>query len=230
MDFDGLSEREKERVSEEGEPLKKRMKLRTYDLMPAQALNSMGESNIEGMTLLDVKKCAMTGHKGVFAFSEFADADPKRQGIAISRLAEVLSVAMTRMQDERAKLVIERKLYERVMAELTPLKNACSVLNGGTAGLGTYQSLRYAARGNQRMPDEVSKAAVVMYDWLKKETSPLRSVLAFLSGAGAWYAAAVHDKTARAFLQGMEKQQFINIAQARLCSYETKADDMNALR
>ena len=56
-----------------------------------------------------------------------------------------------------------------------------------------------------------------MQEWSRKDSSPLRSVLAFLSGAGVRYAAACHGQTARAFLVGVQKEECLSIATASLC-------------
>ena len=74
--------------------------------------------------------------------------------------------------------------------------------------------------------------AASLYAWLIKDVSPLRSLLAYLSGAGCWYAAACHEKTARAFVSKMSKESFQSMAVARLCSEVSDApaaDEMKGL-
>eukprot|EP00969_Alexandrium_andersonii_P317033 14006322-Alexandrium_andersonii.AAC.1 len=41
---------------------------------------------------------------------------PERQGIAISRLAEVLTVVFAQLEDEKYKTLSERSVYQRVKA------------------------------------------------------------------------------------------------------------------
>lgn len=228
-DFDGLGGMDEEEQA--GEPKPKRMKLKTWDLMPAQSLNSMGLSNIEGMTFDQIRKAASKGNKQVFAFSEFADKDPKRQGIAVSRLAAVLSIAFDRLYDKNTELLIKEKLYAAAKKEAEPLRKACTVLNGGTKGMSESVSLRYAKSYASKTEEEVQQAAKVLYDWLVLERSSLRSVLAVLSGAGIWYVAQCHEKTARAFVEDMNLTEFTRIAKARLCTDSAQyAGDFDCLK
>ena len=54
------------------------------------------------------------GNKAAFAFSEFADPEPKRKGVAISRLAAGADFALARPAREKAKMVTHPTLHEKV--------------------------------------------------------------------------------------------------------------------
>ena len=58
------------------------------------------------------------------------------------------------------------------------------------------------------------EAAEHIYDWLKKEKSMLRSIVAFFSGSGLFFVAQCHEKSSRAFLEcyGLTKEQFVAMA------------------
>ena len=66
--------------SEPTAPAAKRVRLKVYDLAPAQALNSMGVSRIESIGLLELEKMLSAGNKAAKFFSECADDDPERKG------------------------------------------------------------------------------------------------------------------------------------------------------
>jgi len=71
------------------QPLEKRRTLKSYDLMPSQILNPMGESGVVRTALKDIYESMAKGNKAAQFFSELCDQDPGRKGIAISRLCEV---------------------------------------------------------------------------------------------------------------------------------------------
>ena len=54
---------------------KKRRKLKTYDLVPAQLLNSMGVSGVETITLEKLATAMSKGNKMAIYFTEFCDGE-----------------------------------------------------------------------------------------------------------------------------------------------------------
>ena len=70
-------------------PSEKRRKLKSYDLMPGQILNPMGESGIGRIELKPLCEAMQKGNKAAAFFSELCDVEAARKGIAISRLSEV---------------------------------------------------------------------------------------------------------------------------------------------
>ena len=55
------------------EPKKKRLKLKGYDLVPAQMLNCMGASGVETVSLEKLAKAMAKGNKAAIYFTEFCD-------------------------------------------------------------------------------------------------------------------------------------------------------------
>ena len=76
----------------------RRKQLRHYDLLPAQILNPMGASGVEtisnGMLWTLMKK----GNKAAMSFSEICFPEPERRSVAISRFAEVYTLAIQRIK------------------------------------------------------------------------------------------------------------------------------------
>jgi hypothetical protein len=100
----------------------KRRKLRSYDLLPSQALNSMGASSVETMSLKEQHDTVKKGNKAVDFFSEWGDEDTNRKGIAVSRLAEVMLQLHTRMHDKATEQVIKPDILSKANKELDELK------------------------------------------------------------------------------------------------------------
>ena len=81
-----------------GFPRQKRIKLKGYDLVPAQLLNSMGAAGADAVTpnrleALPIEEAAAVmawGDQAAAYLTEFYDEPAPRQGIAISRMAELV--------------------------------------------------------------------------------------------------------------------------------------------
>ena len=200
----------------------KRRKLRHYDLMPSQVLNPMGASGIEEVDLDRLWKLMGTGNKAAMFFSELCDEDKARHRVAISRNCQVLRACIERLETEEAKLVIKEGLYRRAKAEWDDLLPHLKTLdfqefvqNEG----GSIRSIAYKKRGGggTRSQHDVEAAAKKLHVWLSTPTSPLRSVLAFLSSSGLFYVGQVHEQCCRAYLQqGVSKEDFATtISQGR---------------
>ena len=76
-------------VPTDGQPKVKGLKLKSYDLMLHQILNSIGANGIETIPLDKVATVMSKGNKAAGYLSELCDESPAWKGIAISRLAEV---------------------------------------------------------------------------------------------------------------------------------------------
>ena len=63
-------------------------------------------------------------------------------------------------------------------------------------------------------------AAEALYAWLNKDKSPLRQLIALLSGGGIFYVAQCHEKTHRAYIQEkrVSKEVFQEMNTKRLCT------------
>ena len=64
-------------------PAAKRRKLKGYDLLPSQALQSMGASAVENVSLQQLFQLCQKRNKACAFFSEFCDSSPERQGVIV---------------------------------------------------------------------------------------------------------------------------------------------------
>ena len=200
------------------EPLKKRVCLRHYDLVPAQMLNPMGASGIEAAPMKTLWETMQKGNKVTSYFSEYCSEDSDRQAIALSRFCEVMIAAIRRLLDPLSNKVIKETVYTEACKEAQDLMPYLQALNRGRSGGSAPSSIRGLAYASSPAvaadPTAVRTAAEFVYDWLKKEKSMLRSIVAFLSGSGLFFVAQCHEKSSRAFLEcyGLTKEQFVAMA------------------
>jgi hypothetical protein len=221
-------------ASEATAPAAKRVCLKAYDLAPAQALNCMGVSRIESISLAELVKMLSAGNKAVKYFTEFADDDPERKGVAISRMAQVMTIVLERLEGDVAAKVLDKAVLHEAMKEVRELKPHLMILNGGMNQGSGSKSLKYAnVQAAPKNAKDVKVAAEKVYEWLTKPTSTLRSLLSFLSGGGCWYVAACHEKTARAYIKkGISEPDFTEASIKRLLKprSEDDGDDMGAFK
>ena len=215
-------------------PAAKRTKLKAYDLAPAQALNSMGVSRIESIGLLELEHMLSAGNKVAKYFSEYADDDPERKGVAISRMSQVMCLAMERLEGDVASKVLDKSVLRDAMKEVSEMKPYFTTLNGGMNSGNGSKSLKYATiSALPKSEKDITFAAQKVFEWLNKPTSVLRSLLSFLSGGGCWYVCAVHEKSSRAYIKkGMSEQVFIDSSIKRLMKSgpADDGDDMGAFK
>ncbi len=182
----------------------KRRKLRHYDLLPAQLLNSMGASGIETVDLGRLWTSMRAGNKVAEAFSELCFPESERQGVALSRFAEVMIATIDRfINTPHYKVVIREDLYALAKAEADRLMPAFRALYAGRGGLGEGGgSLRSLAYHRPQAPaGDIADHVSAVYQWLSQETSTLRSVIAVLSGGRLFFVAQCHGKGVRAWLK-----------------------------
>ena len=140
-----------------GEPKAKRTKLKPYDLLPAQMLNSMGGSGVETIDLAKLALLQATGNKeaeyytelcgelasrkgitlsrmkGAMAaqyYTEICNELASRKGIALSRMSEVQLKAGTKLSAQVYKKHISTALYTAAMQEFDGLKPHFTMLMG----------------------------------------------------------------------------------------------------
>jgi hypothetical protein len=207
-------------------PAAKRSKLKAYDLAPAQALNSMGVSRVESIGLLELEHMLSSGNKVAKYFSEYADDDPERKGVAISRMSQVMLIAMERLEGDVASKVLDKGVLREALKEVTEMKPYFMTLNGGMNQSTGSKSLKYATIPvASKSVKDIEVAARKVFEWLNKPMSTLRSLLSFLSGGGCWYVCAVHEKSSRAYIKkGLTEGDFIESSIKRL-SKSLPADD-----
>ena len=209
------------------EPKAKRTKLKPYDLLPAQMLNSMGGSGVETIDLAKLAAVQAKGNKAAPYFTELCDEAPSRKGIAMSRLSEVQLKAGAKLSANVYEKHIEKKLYTAAMDEFNTLKPHFTILMGKdistTDGGDTVGSIVYSGVGEYKPPAEVNEAAKEIYKWLKEPKSKWRSLLVLLSAGGLFYSAAVQEKSHRAYIAHGEKDpvpevDYLSWCRARLCN------------
>ena len=188
-----------------GEPKKKRQKLKGYDLVPAQMLNCMGASGVETVTLEKLAKAMAKGNKMAIYFTEFCDDLGSRKGIAVSRLAEVQLAAGERLGQDIWKAHLKPVLYQAAMLEFETLKPSFTVLMGKDIQLQSTGertgSIAYGSKSQSKVPREVDAVAKVIYNWTLQQTSKWRSLVTLLSAGGLFYCTAVHEKVNRAYIK-----------------------------
>ena len=158
------------------------------------------------------------GNKATSYFSGYCSEDSDRQAIALSRFCEVMIAAISRLLDTLANKVIKETVYSEACKEANELMPYLKVLNRGRSSGAAPSSIRGLAYASSLSdaadPAAVRAAAEHGYDWLKKEKSMLRSIVAFFSGSGLYFVAQCHEKSSRAFLEcyGLTKEQFVDMA------------------
>ena len=125
-------------------PAAKRTKLKGSDLAPAQALNSMGVSRIESIGLLDLEHMLSSGNKVAKYFSEYADDDLERKGVAISRMSQVMCIALERLEGDVASKVLDKVVLRDAMKEVDEMKPYFVTLYGGMNQGNGSKTLTYA--------------------------------------------------------------------------------------
>ena len=181
----------------------KRRKLRHYDLLPAQLLNSMGASGVESVDLRRLWRSMAEGNKVVAAFSELCLGEPERHGVGLSRLAEVMVLTIRRLLDTpHYSHCIKEELWSAVKQECEDILPSFTAIHAGRGGMDRGSASIRSVAYHQPAPraDDLPRHAAAVFDWLTKLSSPLRSVIAMLSAGGLFYVAQCHEKGARAWL------------------------------
>ena len=221
------------------EDSEKRKLLRRYDHLAVQALNPWGVSDLDKANLPQIWQLLKNGNKTTKYFAEWADEDDYRKGIAVSRLAQVLSKTIEVLKDPKFKQLLDQKVLEIAMKEALVLLPHVDLLNGGKCSEKeqrvTMSSLGQTNDGPIRVQSDVERSAKVLYEWLNQDQSTLRGMISFLSQGGVFYAAAVAEKGARSYVKCSTDKEadFVKAAVARLCKKapisEAAPDDTSIL-
>ena len=222
----------------QAEPMKKRTCLRQYDLLPAQVLNTMGQSGIESVRLEKLWDVMASGNRACVAFSNLSMKEKERQNVGLSQACEAMLVAIARFRDSpESEMVVKPDLLSKANTEADLLLPHLKVLNMGKHSSGSSNSIKsvaYLPSSAAIDVEKVKESAAFLYDWLQK-ASVLRSLLAYLSGAGSYYVAQCHEKSLRAYVAHgpiTSKDDMIAIATSRggAASSEMGHDEMVGLR
>ena len=191
-----------------GEVAAKRRKLKDTDSVANVLFRPWEASPLEGLSPKELFEAAAEGNKYVAYHTELADAaDEYRVGVGISRNVGVLVKFIERLEgDQTLKRLLDAKVLDRVLAEAGALKEHVKVLDFGKGsqrqdgGSKTLYSLRKQPEVDAApAPDEAAVKAAVgkLLEWLRKEVSPLRSLMQVLAAGGLPFAALAAEKTLR---------------------------------
>ena len=94
----------------------RRKQLRHYDLLPAQILNPMGASGVENVSHDMLWSLMTKGNKAAMSLSEICFEEPERRGVAISRFAEVYTLAINRLkQNSHTQTLLKPEVYSNIV-------------------------------------------------------------------------------------------------------------------
>ena len=184
----------------------RRKQLRHYDLLPAQILNPMGASGVETISNEMIWSLMSKGNKAAMSFSEICFPEPERHSVAISRFAEVYTLAIQRLKtNQYTRTPLKESVYEKIMPEADNVLAFLSKLNQAELAQRQVKTIRNAiyakpGTGTTTTLPELDEAAKALFDWLSEE-SILRSVIAYFAGAGCYFSAYSHERAIRCFIK-----------------------------
>ena len=184
----------------------RRDKLFVYDAAAAQALNPYGCSQFTDSLPEEVWNMVSKGNNRAKFHSELASDDAWRIGVGISRTAETLLEGIHLLRTGNVSKLLKPEPLELALDEAAALEPYLEVLNFGKgsekdASPGNLASLKRRKLEDAAAPplkEEVTEAADALHAWLQQKTSPLRAIFVVLAGSGAFWAAHVAEKVARA--------------------------------
>eukprot|EP00439_Symbiodinium_sp_Y106_P039165 s2340_g4.t2 len=218
--------------SEAAPKVVRRTQLYPYDSVASQLFEPYGESAFDTLSLQQLWEAAARGNRKAAYHSHLCanlDNDAWHVGAGISLTAAALLCSIKHFRSTEMKTLIKEQWYDAVEQELTNLKPHLKMLNlgKGSAKQKDTGSFRQAKKrktdsvgGDGRLPsvEEVTKAAKVLYDWLKQPSSPFRSLLCVLSGSNTYFSGHVAETVARAAVlqKPLTAEQFLEAMRARL--------------
>ena len=203
----------------------RRKQLRNYDPLPSQIFNPMGESGIEHLPDAALWDLMGKGNKGAACFSEICFPEAERRAVAISRFAEVYTVAINRFrQNKFSQMLIKESAYDRIITESEKVLGMLSKLNQAEQAkrqLNTIKNATYAKAGTgmTHSQAEVDAAVGELFEWLNTD-SVLRAFMSYMTGAGSYFAASAQERGLCCFISAGsgDKEQLIQAMQARSSS------------
>ena len=214
----------------------KRRKLRHYDLLPSQLLNSMGASGIEHVPMEELWRSMCAGNKVAEAFSELCFDDAARHGVALSRFAEVMSLAIERLtQTAHYQACLKDEIWRPLVAEAEDMLPAFKAIDAGrgVADASASTSIRRVAYQRPTQdPGDLTPHVERIYAWLTRPHSTLRAVIALLSAGGLFYVGQCHDKGVRAWLHsggGSQQAMQTAVTSRRPVAAAAPSDDLSGL-
>ena len=186
------------------------------DYASTQIFEPFKPCGIEEMNPASMFTMAEKGSRRVTHHSHFADADPYRQGIAISLFAQLMKHVCDRFRSDRIKHILRAELYAKIKIVVDELYPHFDVLDGGP--------LRRVVRGSKQLRasslkpiNAVELAVKEVVQWLSKDKDPLQGFMAAFSLEGVSYAVHVEEKLVRGYLAKVGYSSFLAAAKMRLC-------------
>ena len=184
----------------------RRDKLFVYDAAAVQALNPYGCSQFTDSAPEEVWNMVSKGNNRAKFHSELASDEAWRIGVGISRTAETLLEGIRVLKTDNVAKLLKPDPLKLALDEATALQPHLEALNFGKGsekdvGPGNLASLKRRRLEDAAAPpskEEVTQAADALRAWLQKNNSPLRAIFVVLAASGAFWAAHVAEKVARA--------------------------------
>ena len=209
----------------------KRIKLYPFDSTASQIFNPYGKAGLNTVNLQQLWGVIKAGTRKAKFTSELAateaDGGDFRIGIGISRIAEAIIVAIQHLDDPIMAKILNNDLLKKAQVEGHALLPHLRLLDAGKE-MGDDGTLNVSALKKQRTAsgsaakaarqrEDVEQAAKSLHAWLNKPESALRAMLHLLAGDGCFFAAAVAEKSARAWAakKPAVEQDCVNAALAR---------------
>ena len=197
-------------------PSKRRNYVSRGDYISTSIFEPFRPCGLEEMSPACVFTMAEKGSRYVTHHSHFADADPYRQGIAISLFAQLMKHVCDKFRSDRVKHILRADLYARIKVVVDEHYPHFDILDGGP--------LRRVVRGSKQLRasslkpiNDVEVAVKSVVHWLSKEKDPLRGFMAAFSLEGVSYAGHVEEKLVRGYLAKVGHSSFLAAAKMRLC-------------
>jgi len=192
----------------------RRTKLKMWDSTCSQMLNPYGSSISKYYDVQKLWDTVSKGSKVAVYHSELAagnDADGiYRQGVGLSRFAESMLASIDALKEPNISKLLKDAPLQAALADAAAIEPSLRILNQGKGSQSSsdavgFQHMRAAAAraaaGHTGHTDkEVSDAASTIHDWLSKETTPLRAILAIMGSHGAFWTGHVNEKVARGWV------------------------------
>ena len=204
-------------------PAKKRIILKDNDSVAAVLFRPWEASPLDMTPPKELWSYIASGTKYVQYHSDLAaqtqhvdsqQACDYRVGVGLSRHAGLLVNIIERLRtDEYLKLILDKDVYKKAMAEAKTLLPFLQTLNFGKGSMHRGEQDNAGLRGlRKRSRDEEKKdfpsepdidaAVAEVFAWLERPASALRGLLVVLSAGGLPYAAMAGERTLRAWIQG----------------------------
>ena len=222
----------------------RRTKLFPWDSVAAQLLEPYGESALDSMSLKQVYDAASRGNKTAAYHSHLcADqaSDAWHVGAGVSMTAAALLAAFRHIETADIGKLIMPELLAKVKIEIDDLTPHLRILDMGkgsqsqkdTGSFRAAKRMRTTGSGTNVEPvteADLRASAKAMHAWLRRDKTPLRSLLFLLGGGNTYYTAHTAEVVARACIRHkpITEEQFVEAVVTRSKSKEVVPETKSA--